>query len=101
MKRRRDALMSKGQAIAIQEEPKYPRIKVQMIRTSAGFQSTVAAVQSAMRRAGIPLQELSTFYADAAEGSEDLLRTCQRWVDVEVRRPEIERALSVGLGHQL
>jgi hypothetical protein len=37
-----------------------------------------------MRRAGVPLQELSNFYADAAEENEDnLLPTCLRWVDVD------------------
>jgi hypothetical protein len=93
--------MVNGNTISTQEQPKYPRIKVQMIRTWSGFHPTVAAVQLAMRLAGIPLQELSTFYAEAAEGSEDsLLRTCQRWVDVELRRPDIERALAVGLGQQ-
>ena len=50
----------------------------------AGFLETVAAVQAAMRRAGVPLQELSSFYADAAEEDEDnLLATCLRWVDVD------------------
>jgi hypothetical protein len=39
-----------------------------------------------MRRAGVPLQELSDFYADVAEGDEDnLLRTCLRWMDVDLR----------------
>jgi hypothetical protein len=93
--------MAKSSAITIENGPKYPRIKVQMIRTYVGFHSTVTAVQAAMRQAGLPLQELSTFYADAAEGTEDnLLRTCRRWVDVDVRRPEIERALVAGLGQQ-
>lgn len=93
--------MARGNAITRQSGPKYPRVKVQMIRTYVSFHATVTAVQAAMRHAGIPLQELSTFYADAAEGTDgNLLRTCQRWVDVEFRRPEIERALVVGLGQQ-
>jgi hypothetical protein len=51
-----------------------------------GFHPTVAVVPAAMRRAGIPLQELSNFCAEAAEAQEDnLLRTCRRWVDVKVR----------------
>jgi hypothetical protein len=51
-----------------------------------GFQPTVTAVQAAMRQAGIPLQELSTFYEDAADGDENnLLRTCLRWVEVDIR----------------
>jgi len=39
-----------------------------------------------MRQAGIPLQELSNFCAEAADAQDDnLLRTCLRWVDVDVR----------------
>jgi hypothetical protein len=63
--------------------PKYPNVKVQ-VPDAGGFNPTVSAVQAALRGAGIPLQELSTFYEDAAEGGEgNLLRTCMQWVDVE------------------
>ena len=78
--------MANGNSISIANGPKYPRVKVHVTGPYAGFYSTLAAVQAAMRRAGVPLQELSNFYADAAEESEDnLLRTCLRWVDVELR----------------
>jgi hypothetical protein len=51
-----------------------------------GFHPMVAAVQNAMRQAGLPLQELSTFYEEAADGDENnLLRICQRWVTVDVQ----------------
>ena len=77
--------MAKVNAITIQNGPKYPRVKVQMITTYGGFHPTVGAVQAAMRQAGISLQELSAVYEDAADGDEDnLLRTCQRWVDIDV-----------------
>ena len=57
-----------------------------MMSAYGGFHPTVSAVQAAMREDGLPLQELSTFHQDAAAGDEDnLLRTCQRWVDVDVR----------------
>jgi hypothetical protein len=52
--------------------PKYPFVKVQ-VSGSGGFQPTVAAVQAAMTRAGIPEPELSNFYEEAAEGDEDNL----------------------------
>ena len=56
-----------------------------MITTYGGFHPPFGAVQPAMRQAGIPLQELSAFYEDAADGDEDnLLWTCQRWVDIDV-----------------
>ena len=56
-----------------------------MIGAYGGFHPTVTAVQAAMRQAGIPLRELSTFYEEAADGDEDnLLRTCQRWVAIDL-----------------
>ena len=75
--------MANGNAIRIDNRPRYSRVKVQVTGPHAGFLSTVAAVQAAMRRAGVPLQELSNFYADAAEENENLLPTCLRWVDVD------------------
>ena len=78
--------MANGNAIGIANGPKCLRVKVQVTGPYGGFYSTVAAVQAAMRRAGVPLQELSNFYVDAAEGEEEnLVRTCLRWVDVDLR----------------
>ena len=75
--------MANGDAISIDNGPKFSRVKVQVTGPHAGFLSTVAVVQAAMRRAGVPLQELSNFYADAAEENENLLPICLRWVDVD------------------
>ena len=78
--------MAKGNAISIDNGPKYPRVKVKVTGPHSGFYVTVAAVQAEMRRAGIPAQELSNFYQDVAEDNDDsLLRTCLRWVDVDFR----------------
>jgi len=79
--------MTNGNAISIDYGPKYPRVKVQVTGPYGGFYPTVAAVQAAMRRAGIPSQELSNFCSDASESDEgdNLLRTCLRWVDVDIR----------------
>jgi hypothetical protein len=78
--------MANGNPIRIDNGPKYPRVRVQITGPFGGFFSTVGAVQAAMLRAGVPLEELSNFYVDAAEGKEeDLLRTCRRWVDVDFR----------------
>lgn len=78
--------MATGNPIRIDNGPKYPRVSVQVTGHYGGFFSTVGAVQAAMLRAGVPLEELSNFYADAAEGKEEnLLRTCMRWVDVDLR----------------
>lgn len=78
--------MVNGNVIDIANGPKYPTVKVQLVGPYAGFYPTVTAVQSAMRRAGVPDMELSNFYQDATTTDEGhLLRTCLRWVDVEVR----------------
>jgi hypothetical protein len=78
--------MARTDAIDVTSGPKYPRVKVQIVGGYGGFHPTVAAVQAAMRQAGIPVQELSNFCAEAADAQEDnLLRTCLRWVDVDVR----------------
>jgi hypothetical protein len=78
--------MARSNGINVRSGPKYPQVKVQIVGAYGGFYPTVAVVQAAMRQAGIPLQELSNFCAEAAETQEDnLLRTCLRWVDVDVR----------------
>jgi hypothetical protein len=78
--------MAIAEAVNLISGPKYPQVKVQVAGASGGFYPTVAVVQEAMRRAGIPLEELSNFCAEAAETQEDnLLRICLRWVDVDVR----------------
>ncbi|MDQ1483738.1 MAG: hypothetical protein QOF35_1814 [Actinomycetota bacterium] len=77
--------MAKGNAISIESGPMYSRVKVQVMGPHPGFLATVTTVQAAMRRAGVQDQDLSNFYQDAtAEGQDNLLRTCLRWVDVEV-----------------
>ena len=45
--------MANGNAISIDNGPKYSRVKVQVTGPHAGFHSTVTAVQAAMRRAGV------------------------------------------------
>lgn len=77
--------MATGNVINIVSGPKYPKVRVQVTGPYGGFFPTVAAVQAAMRRAGVPMQELSNFYEDATEDEEgNLLRTCLRWVNVDV-----------------
>jgi hypothetical protein len=78
--------MVESNPINIHSGPKYPRVKIQMTGSYGGFYPTVAAVQAAMLRAGIPLQELSSFCPEATEADEDSIqRTCLRWVQVDVR----------------
>jgi hypothetical protein len=78
--------MVESNRINIHSGPKSPRVRIQMTGSYGGFYPTVAAVQAAMLRAGIPLQELSNFCADASESNDDnLLSTCMRWVDVDLQ----------------
>lgn len=86
-RRRSEGMQSvaRGSETNIRNGPRYPHVKVHMTRADSGFCSTVVAVQTAMRRAGVPMYELSNFYEDAAYADGDnLLRTCLRWVDVDV-----------------
>jgi formyltetrahydrofolate synthetase len=77
--------MRKANRANIGSGPKYPQVKMQAMAVNDGFAPAVVAVQAAMRHAGIPRQELSNFYLDAAEsGQDNLLRTCLEWVDVEL-----------------
>jgi hypothetical protein len=76
--------MTRSNIATVEDRPKYPLVKVAIMSACGGFHPTVAAVQTAMRQAGIPLHELSAFYEDAAGGGDNLLRTCQRWVDVDI-----------------
>jgi hypothetical protein len=83
---RRDAAMASSRTLKVSYGPKYPCVKVHVVAAYGGFYPTVAIVQAAMRRAGIPVHELSNFCAEAMEAEEDnLLQTCLRWVDVDVR----------------
>lgn len=78
--------MAKGSAILIANGSKYPLVMLLMMIAYGGFHPTVIPVHAAMRQPGIPLQQLRTSYEDAADGDEDnLQRTCQPWVDVDVR----------------
>jgi hypothetical protein len=45
--------MANGSAISIDNGPKYSRVKVQVTGHHAGFHSSGAAVQAAVRRAGV------------------------------------------------
>jgi hypothetical protein len=71
--------------------PKYPQVKIELAgpvqrrgEIDFGFIAMVTAVQDAMREANVPQQDLSNFYGEAAEDA-DLLQTCLRWVEVDLR----------------
>jgi hypothetical protein len=68
--------------------PKYPHVKVRIFTFSQGhpFPETVAEVQHAMRKAGVPEHELSNFYEEVADDDdENLLGDCMRWVNIVLK----------------
>ena len=63
--------------------PKHPDVVVQLSGQDGNAFAILGSVQNAMRRAGVPEEERSQFYAEATAGDYDaLLRTCLRWVTV-------------------
>jgi hypothetical protein len=63
--------------------PRYPQVQVQLTGTDGNAFAVLGTVRRALRRAGLPTQEIDQFIAEATSGSyDDLLATCLRWVDV-------------------
>lgn len=64
-------------------EVKYPEVHVQLSGRDGNAFAILGAVQEAMRRAGISVEERNAFYNEATSGDYDnLLRTAMRWVEV-------------------
>ncbi len=64
-------------------EIKYPEIKVQLTGTDGNAFAIMGAVTSALRKAGVPKQELDAYYTESTSGDYDhLLQTACRWVSV-------------------
>ena len=64
--------------------PKYPNVKVQLVGKDGNAFFILGRVQSAMRDAGIPNEEINAFQAEATSGDYDnLLRTVVKWVSTD------------------
>jgi hypothetical protein len=62
-------------------EPKYPGIEVQLTGRDGNAFGILGNVSKAMRRGGIPSEEVKAFQEEATSGDYDhLLATCCRWV---------------------
>jgi hypothetical protein len=62
---------------------KYPKVKVRLSGTDGNAFAVMGAVSSALRRAKVGDEEISSFRREAMSGNYDeLLQTCMRWVDV-------------------
>jgi hypothetical protein len=64
--------------------PKYPNITVQLLGRDGNAFAILGRVQGAMRRGGVPQDDIKKFMEEATKGDYDrLLTTVMSWVDVE------------------
>ncbi|MCG3770020.1 MAG: hypothetical protein JW384_01154 [Nitrosomonadaceae bacterium] len=64
--------------------PKYPNITVELLGRDGNAFAILGRVQKAMRRGGVPQDDIKKFMEEATKGDYDrLLTTVMSWVDVE------------------
>lgn len=64
-------------------QPKYPEIEVQLSGQDGNAFAIMGAVSTALRRAGVPKEEIDQYMDESMSGDYDhLLRTAAAWVDV-------------------
>lgn len=62
---------------------KYPNIEVELIGQSGNAFAILGAVSKALRRGGVPKDEIDAFMAEATSGDYDhVLATVMDWVEV-------------------
>ena len=65
-------------------KPKYPNITVQLLGRDGNAFAILGRVQKAMRRGGVPQEDIKKFMEEATKSDYDrLLTTVMSWVDVE------------------
>lgn len=65
-------------------EVKYPEITVKLVGEDGNAFAILGNVQRAMRRGGVPKEEIDEFLKEATSGDYNhLLATCMKWVEVE------------------
>lgn len=65
------------------EPTKYPDIEVDLTGGSGNAGAIMGAVVKALRRAGVPAEEIDEYRRESMSGDYDnLLRTAMAWVDV-------------------
>ena len=63
--------------------PKYPGVSVQLTGEDGNAFFIIGRVRQALRRAGVPIEEVDQFSNEAMSGDYDnVLRTAMRWVEV-------------------
>lgn len=64
-------------------EVKYPEVEVELVGGDGNAFVLMGKVSGALRRAGVPKEEVDEFMAEATSGDYDhLIQTCMRWVEV-------------------
>jgi len=64
-------------------EVKHPEIKVQLVGSDGNAFAIIGAVRKALRRGGVPAEEITAFVNDATSGDYDhVIQTAMKWVDV-------------------
>ena len=72
-----------GKIANIATGPKYPEISVRLVGEDGNAFAILGNMQKALRRGGVPKEEIDEFMAEAMSGDYDhLLQTCMAWVDV-------------------
>ena len=64
-------------------DPKYPDVHVQLSGNDGNAYAIMGAVTTALRRHGVPQEEIEKYKEESMSGDYDnLLMTAMRWVDV-------------------
>lgn len=64
-------------------EIKYPNVNVKLVGEDGNAFAILGRVKQAMRRAGVPSNEINEFLEEAMSGDYNkLLTTCMKWVAV-------------------
>lgn len=64
---------------------KYPNITVKLVGEDGNSVAIISAVRRALLRNRIPQEEIDAFLKEAfsSSGTDGVLQTCMRWVEVE------------------
>lgn len=64
--------------------PRYPDVTVTLVGEDGNAFAILGKVRKALKRAGVPADEVDAFTSEATAGDYDhLLQTVMRWVEVE------------------
>jgi hypothetical protein len=66
------------------DQPRYPDICVQLTGQDGNAFAILGRTTGALRRAGLPQEEIDDYFAEATSGDYDhLLQTTMRWIQCE------------------